>query len=154
MNTNPHEDAAAYEAYLTAELERMCPEVRAIEGCRARRHVGPSPEEGSMKYTNYTNLDARFARSYEHGDRLVKGWTGHIALDAMTTEAALDACERIYVLHNRDDRPDGLLCPSLSIGDVTIIGDEAAFSVDDIGFKAVAVDRADLITDRTWREVR
>jgi hypothetical protein len=31
-------------------------------------------------------------------------------------------------LHNRDDRPDGLLCPSLSIGDVTIIGDE--FSVD------------------------
>jgi hypothetical protein len=31
MNTNPHEDDAAYEAHLAAEQERMCPEVRAME---------------------------------------------------------------------------------------------------------------------------
>ena len=100
-----------------------------------------------VAYTNYTNIDAGFMRPYERGDRLVRGWSGDIVLYSpeMTAEA-------IYTIHNHDDRPDGQMCPSMSVGDVVIIG-EIALSVDMIGFVRVEVDHDDLITDRTWREM-
>ena len=60
--------------------------------------------------------------------------------------------EDVFARHNRDDRPDGQLCPSMSIGDVVMFG-EVAMSVDDIGFARVDVDHADLVVDRTWRQV-
>lgn len=99
-----------------------------------------------MRYINYTNLDAGFCRTYEPGDRLVKGWTGEVATPSV---AALDD---IFARHNRDDRPDGRLCPSMSVGDVIILGD-TAWSVASFGFKPVTVDPADLIADRTWTEI-
>jgi hypothetical protein len=104
-----------------------------------------------MQYTNYTNLDSRYARPYEPGDRLVRGWTDEISAESFlgATELVL---EHLFAKHNRDDRPDGQLCPSMSIGDVIVIG-EAAWSITFCGFVAVQVDSADLITDRTWREV-
>jgi len=101
-----------------------------------------------ITYTNYTNIDASFCRPYEPGDRLVRGWTG-------TTDihANLMACaEWLFMKHNRDDRPDGQLCPSMSVGDVIVIG-EVALSVDRSGFKVVQLDAADLITDRNWKDM-
>lgn len=100
-----------------------------------------------MNYTNYTNLDSLYVRTYEPGDRLVQGWSGTVTAERLT-----DALETVFVRHNRDDRPDGQLCPSLSIGDVVVIGD-VAYSVDTFGFTEVTIEPADLITDRTWVEV-
>ena len=60
--------------------------------------------------------------------------------------------EDVFARHNRDDRPDGQLCPSMSIGDVVMFG-EVAMSVDGIGFARVDVDPGDLIVDRNWQQV-
>jgi len=107
----------------------------------------------TQTYTNYTNLDAKFWRIYEPGDRLVKGWTGEIEFDLSTRLlGALGILEVIFAKHNRDDRPDGQMCPSMSVGDVVVLG-EHAYSVADMGFEEVTVNPADLIVDRTWREV-
>ena len=35
------------------------------------------------------------------------------------------AAERFFVRHHRDDWPDGQLCPSMSTGDVVVIGETA-----------------------------
>ena len=111
-----------------------------------------------LTYINYTNIDASFCRPYEPGDRLVKGWTGNLPscfeprTDIDTVEVMQRVAEVIFVHHNRDDRPDGRLCPSMSIGDVIVIG-EIALSVGRIGFVVVTLDPADLIVDRTWSEV-
>ena len=104
----------------------------------------------TLTYTNYTNLDARYDRPYEPGDRLVKGWSGPI--EPGLVETFDDLVEVIFMIHNRDDRPDGQMCPSMSIGDVIVVG-ELAVSVASIGFVRVAVDPADLITTGTWIEM-
>ena len=105
----------------------------------------------TLTYTNYTNIDASFCRPYEPGDRLVKGWSEAFpaCFRARHRLASTIVVEVIFAKHNRDDRPDGRLCPSMSVGDVIVIG-EIALSVASIGFVRVAVDPADLITDRTW----
>jgi hypothetical protein len=108
----------------------------------------------TIAYTNYTNLDARFGRGYEPGDRLVKGWTGEIDVTAFEhlDEIAVPILEAIFARHNRDDRPDGRLCPSMSVGDVIVIA-EIAWTVLGTGWFPVVLDAADLITDRTWSEI-
>lgn len=112
----------------------------------------------SMSYTNYTNIDAAFCRTYEPGDRLVRGWQGGLPAcfeprdDIDPQSLLLGIAEVIFGKHNSDDRPDGHLCPSMSVGDVIVLG-ETALSVDRIGFKVVTLDPADLITDRTWVEM-
>ena len=103
----------------------------------------------TVTYTNYTNIDASYCRPYEPGDRLVKGYSGEVEVVLDTPTLSL---EYLFAIHNRDDRPDGQLCPSQSVGDVIVIG-ETAWSVASIGFIRVALDPADLITDRTWSEV-
>lgn len=105
-------------------------------------------------YTNYTNTGSAFMRGYERGDPLVRGYSGEIATSMFDhlldpTDAIL---ERIFALHNRDDRPDGRLCPSMSVGDVVILG-ETAWTVLPSGWERVDLDLRDLITDRTWTEV-
>ena len=111
----------------------------------------------TVAYTNYTNIDAGFFRPYEPGDRLVRGWTGTVEVargHRITGDGSLmAAAEVLFARHNRDDRPDGQMCPSMSIGDVILFG-EVGLSVDHIGFVVVRVDPTDLITDRTWVEIR
>ena len=102
-------------------------------------------------YECWTNVDARFSRSYERGDRLVRGWCDVVASTDPVPRLEVLA-EEVFARHNRDDRPDGQLCPSMSIGDVVMFG-EVAMSVDDIGFARVDVDLGDLIVDRSWRQV-
>src|SRR5262245_8464725 len=111
-----------------------------------------------IKYTNYTNIDASFCRAYEPGDRLVRGWQGELPPcftpreDLPLEQLMLGIAEVLFARHNRDDRPDGRMCPSMSVGDVVVIG-ETAMSVDHVGFKVVTLDESDLITDRTWVEM-
>ena len=112
-----------------------------------RRSRGPVME---LAYTNYTNVDAGFMRPYEPGDRLVRGHRGTI--DVVTGENVMVTAERLYLRHNRDERPDGQLCPSMSIGDVVVIG-EVAVSMAGVGFQHVRLDARDLITDRSWSDV-
>lgn len=100
-------------------------------------------------YINWTNLDAGFRRPYQPGDRLVRGWQGEIAADPDALEPAAD---RVFDRHQRDDRPDGQMCPSMSVGDVIQFG-EVAYSVDRMGFVPVRLQPEDLIGDRTWREM-
>jgi len=108
----------------------------------------------TITYTNYTNIDASFCRTYEPGDRLVRGYTGSIEIEDWDgfVSGPHNVAERIFARHNRDDRPDGQLCPSMSVGDVIIIS-ETAVSVDRVGFVVVQLDAADLIIDRTWKDM-
>jgi hypothetical protein len=76
-----------------------------------------------LAYTNYTNVDASYLRPYERGDRLVRGYSGTIDVDP--TEPPTVIAERLFVRHNRDDRPAAQLCPSMSVGDVIVIGEIA-----------------------------
>ena len=103
-----------------------------------------------MHYVNYTNIDASFCRAYQPGDRLVRGHQGEV--DGSAGLSPIAHCEQLFSRHNRDDRPDGQLCPSMSVGDVIVFG-EVAYSVDHCGFKRVDLDMRDLITDRTWTEM-
>ena len=103
-----------------------------------------------VQYTNYTNVDARYVDVYEPGNRLVKGYSGTIEVDDPTNLHRI--AELLFHKHNRDDRPDGRLCPSMSVGDVIVVG-ETAVSVASMGWQNVHLDPADIITDRTWSEV-
>jgi hypothetical protein len=103
-----------------------------------------------VTYTNHTNMDAGFGGVYEPGQRLVRGYTGTLVVDDPLAIEAI--AERIFRLHNRDGRPDGSLCPSMSVGDVIVIG-ETAISCDRFGWKLVRVDAADIISDRSWAHV-
>ena len=110
----------------------------------ARREARNAKIAATVTYTNYTNMDSRFMRGYEKGDTLVRGYTG-------TIDALDSAADAIYMKHNRDDRPDGQMCPSLSMGDVINI-DGKWVTVLDFGFGEVTVDPDD-ITTRSWLEV-
>ena len=100
-----------------------------------------------ISYRNYTNGSAPFLRGYQPGDVLIAGWAGTVVLDESLDVFA--AAERIFVRHNRDDRPDGQLCPSMSVGDVVVIG-ETALTVESIGFTICTVDATDIVSDVSW----
>ena len=102
-----------------------------------------------ISYRNYTNGSRPFMRGYEPGDVLIAGWAGTVTLDESLDVFA--AAERVWVRHNRDDRPDGQLCPSMSVGDVVVLG-ETALTVEACGFSICTVEGADVISDRTWRQ--
>lgn len=113
----------------------------------------------TLTYCNWTNLDARFSRPYQPGDRLVRGWQGELPEydpahypDVPRERHLFVLAEMLFGRHNADDRPDGQMCPSMSIGDVVQFG-ETALSVDRMGFVAVSLDPNDLITDRPWSEL-
>lgn len=93
-------------------------------------HAAALRTDVRVAYTNYTNVDARFARPDQPGDRLARGYSGTI--DVRGGEPVEDIPERLFARHNRDDRPDGQLCPSLSVGDVVVVA-EVAVSVHACG---------------------
>lgn len=110
----------------------------------------------TIGYTNYTNIDGDWRSGYTRGNRLVMGYSGEITPAAIEgidciSEPIAYVLEFIFATHNRDDRPDGRLCPSMSIGDVIVLG-ETAWTVTRDGFERVDLDLRDLITDRTWTE--
>lgn len=75
-------------------------------------------------------------RDFRAGDVLSKGFAGEIDLPE---EAALAPWEPIFARHNRDDRPDGRMFRSLSVGDVVIAG-EMAMACCAIGWEPLSAD--------------
>jgi hypothetical protein len=101
----------------------------------------------TIDYRILHNLDARFSRPYQSGDRLADGYVGRHAANDLTA-----VCEEVFAIHNRDDRPDGKSAPSMSVGDVVIAG-ETAFSVDRFGFTTVTINTDDLL-NTPWLQAR
>lgn len=99
-------------------------------------------------YHLYRNVGAPFF-AYTPGTTLWFDPTPYAVADALggrDGEHALDGpvppvLDAIFARHNRDDRPDGQLAPSLSVGDVIALdftGPGARFfSVDSFGFTEV-----------------
>lgn len=100
-----------------------------------------------VNYRILHNLDARYRRPYEPGDRLVDGYTGVLDLD--TTAAVTYLADVVFLRHNHDNRPDGADAPSLSVGDV-IVFDTITLSVAPVGFATVTIDPADRL-HQSWR---
>ncbi len=102
-----------------------------------------------INYRNYTNGSAWTRRGYRPGDVLIAGWADQLEVADPTDKAAI--AEHLFMRHNRDDRPDGQMCPSMSVGDVVVIG-EIALTVETVAFSACSVDPDDIVTDIGWVE--
>jgi hypothetical protein len=106
---------------------------------------------GSIRYVIFHNVDAHWSRGYEPGDRLVRGWTDFVPDESSDESTA----ERLFGRHNRDDRPDGRLAPSLSVGDVVVLdpdGELRALTCESSGWRVVDVTGAD-VHDGPYRDV-
>jgi len=89
-----------------------------------------------VRYQLFHNQSSHYLRGYEPGDELREGWVGEVDHDPAKSE--LPVLDQIWWIHNRDDRPDGQIAPSLSVGDVIVLG-ETAFAVQMVGFRAVTL---------------
>jgi hypothetical protein len=92
-----------------------------------------------MRYTLFHNQDALWFRPGSLDDIYLMGYSGSfLAPDTGSIEKIL---ETIWGWHNRDDRPDRLSHPSLSVGDVVVLapvgqaGEPWMFTVDVVGWK-------------------
>jgi len=108
-----------------------------------------------VRYDILINVDRyKHATGYNpERAKLVLTYSGEIGRGQIA--ATLDD---IFYRHNRDDRPDGKLGPSLSHGDVVHLVGEGYFAIGSertTGWRPfdeiVAPD--DVINDRTWSEV-
>lgn len=121
-----------------------------------QRYVNVQMDTGGRPAT-HMRFDA--ASAYCDGDSLVLAFAG-------TTEAETisEARERVFSIHNHDDRPDGQVAPSMSVGDVVVLGVDApdvaqaavesytlAFACERTGWSAVRVPTN--IDPRPWIEV-
>jgi hypothetical protein len=95
-------------------------------------------------YGYYANVSRNLFFGYEPGDRMILGWEGETP--AGDSE---DVLERLYVLLNRDDRPTGRICHSMSIGDVVVLDGQAWACAREGWVKAEAPTN---ILNRTWSE--
>jgi hypothetical protein len=99
-------------------------------------------------YHLYRNVGAPFT-AYRPRTKLWFDTTRYSVADALggrdaehvTDGPVPPVLDYIYARHNRDDRPDGQLAPSLSVGDVIVLdfgtGRDRFFSVDSFGFTEV-----------------
>lgn len=88
----------------------------------------------TIEYVLLHNQDSRFMRPGRENDTYVQGHVG--SLEVSGEETLTETLERIFAIHNADDRPDGQKRPSLSVGDVILIG-HAAFTVNIAGFRTI-----------------
>ncbi len=98
----------------------------------------------SITYHLFHNETSRYGRSYLPGDRLRLGYLGVLA---HSSHDLLDLAGKVFVIHNSDDRPDGMVEPSLSVGDVVVLA-ECAVSVAPIGFVVVELRHSDIFDAR------
>jgi len=106
-------------------------------------------------YKRYVNIGPNHFAGYkadgpDGGDPLV-------LVFASTIEAhdPQDALGAVWIRHNRDDRPDGQIGPSLSVGDVVVLqadgqADAQAYSCGGFGWSEVAEPTN--IDPRSWVE--
>ena len=108
-----------------------------------------------LTYRNYTNVSSLYDRGYEANDTLVPGYSGTVEGHPLAPGEALEV---LFNRHNRDDRPDGQMCPSMSIGDVVVLSRDdwtQAFTCETFGFARVteaAFAEAD-VDHRAWTVV-
>lgn len=119
----------------------------------------PQADRTDLGNTGYVVLinvsfDPRqYLDGYQPGDPMVETWRGEIedesgTLGQMSQPVIL---ERIYIRHNREDRPDGRIGPSLSIGDVLCVG-EQSFACRMRGFEEVPTPE-NITTDKSWVQI-
>jgi hypothetical protein len=73
--------------------------------------------QGYVTYEILINLSREKSfDGYVEGDPLVFTYRGSI--ESLTVTSVKSLLEEIWERHNRDDRPDGKIGPSLSVGDV------------------------------------
>jgi hypothetical protein len=94
----------------------------------------------STRYRLFHNQDSQYLRTYLPGDRLSPGYSGELV---SASRNLFELAQTVFVVHNRDDRPDGRDAPSLSVGDVVVFG-ECAVSVAAVGFVVVELQRGDI----------
>jgi hypothetical protein len=75
----------------------------------------------------------RFGTGWEPDDALVCSDEGEIEDDS---DDIVTVAEHLFEIYNRDDRPNGQVAHSLSVGDVVIIG-EVALACESIGWTPV-----------------
>lgn len=124
----------------------------------ATSRPAPIGEVGNLKglgdtieYCTYTNMSGPLRRGYRPGDTIVAGWTGSVEIDNPSTINGVRLTEHVFEIHNRDDRPDGQICPSMSVGDVVMFG-ETALTIEREGVAVCSVDPGDLVAHMTYRE--
>lgn len=99
-------------------------------------------------YSILINLDPdKYFQTPEEsfGASHVQTWQGQIE-----AESVAQACEAIFARHNRDDRPDGQVGPSLSVGDVVHLQVWGYHIVARFGFEEL--DYAPVVVPGTWSE--
>lgn len=84
-------------------------------------------------YALLHNADAMFMRPGTPDDRYVRGHVGEVHVK--DDDTIIQTLETVFAIHNHDNRPDGKKRPSLSVGDVVILGAEQYWTVDTIGFR-------------------
>lgn len=102
----------------------------------------------SLPYKILHNVWSDFWTTYAPGGgKLADGWSGVVEVEVAAGDDPVAVmkwgAEIVFGRHNRDNRPDGQLAPSLSVGDVVLMG-ETALAVALEGFEEVMLDRSDL----------
>lgn len=100
----------------------------------------------TIGYRYFCNVrPSRPFAGYSYGDRVILAWEGEEPID----RPAVDILERLWVRFNRDDRPTGQICNSMSIGDIVVLA-ETAWSCTRDGW--VVLDMPFKVLNRTWVE--
>lgn len=90
-----------------------------------------------IRYTLFHNQDAMWSRVGKPEDTYIMGYSGRLYTDEGQIPHIL---EHIFARHNADDRPDGKIRPSLSVGDAVVLtmdghlGEPYVFTVAVVGF--------------------
>jgi hypothetical protein len=93
-----------------------------------------------VKYQIWSNIAYgradRFIDGYHAADKMLMSWEGevHPNLRSLSVHAIL---ESVFMAFNADDRPNGKIAHSLSMGDVVVL-DGAAYKVSMVGFVKLA----------------
>jgi hypothetical protein len=90
--------------------------------------------ENAMKYQIWSNVTMRpdqFMSGYQPGDRMFKSWEDKTAPTSEPEDVFL---EELFCMFNADERPNGKIAHSLSVGDVVVLND-TAYAVKSVGFE-------------------
>lgn len=108
-----------------------------------------------MEYTykRFSNVaPGAMLHGYTAGDKITCTAIGTVQAINVT-----DACEQVFIAHNRDERSDGRVGPSMSIGDVVILRDDVdglstSYACTSDGFERIGI--LDLNIDpRFWIDI-
>lgn len=118
-----------------------------------------------MTYTWFVNVETEDKRLAPHGrgydespyqqdDALLEAWSGQIECDEDTSRE--EVLERIFSLHNKDERPSRMLLPAMSVGDVVILTDgkhTTTHAVEWSGWESVsAPSPGAVVSGKSYRE--